>query len=96
MSDSDDRFILHFKATGTEEMNLQDVHVYTANGQVYVRIDQPEEYQEILFYDIAGRLIYQSNMSDQSIQSFNIGSYSGALLVKLKSSKKTISKKVVL
>jgi len=95
-TDSEERFILHLKATGTQEMEAQDVQVYTAGGQVYVRLDQPEDYQEIIFYDLTGRVIFESKLSNQNLQNFDLSSYSGALLVQLRGSRKTRTKKVVL
>lgn len=95
-SDSEERFILHLKATGLDDIEAQDVQVYVAHGEVYVRLDQPEDYQEIVFYDLAGRAVLEQKLSNQSLQNFDMGDFSGAMLVQLKGTKKTRTKKVVL
>ncbi|NPD47757.1 T9SS type A sorting domain-containing protein [Lentimicrobium sp. S6] len=95
-TDSEERFILHLKATGTEELVVQDVQVYTANGQVYVRMDDAEEFDEIMVYDLAGRLVYENNLSKQNLQSFDLSHLQGAYLVQLVSSNGTLVEKVIL
>jgi hypothetical protein len=95
-TDSEERFILHLKATGSEEMEAQDAQVYAANGLVYVRMDEADKFDEIMIYDLAGRRLYQNQLSHQNLQSFDLSYLQGAYLVQLKGKIKVRTKKVVL
>ncbi|NPD48002.1 MULTISPECIES: LamG-like jellyroll fold domain-containing protein [unclassified Lentimicrobium] len=95
-SDSEERFILHLKATGTQEFVEQEAQVYSDNGQVYVRMDEADKFEEIMIYDLAGRLLYQNQLSHQNLQSFDLSHLQGAYLVQLISGSGTQVEKVIL
>ena len=95
-TDSEERFILHLKATGTEETEAQDAQVYAANGQVYVRMSEADEFDEIMIFDLAGRIVYEDQLESQSIQYFDLQKLNGAYLVQLKGENNSMTQKIIL
>ncbi len=95
-SDSEERFILHLKATGTNYLEAQAAKVYTTNHRVYVRQSESISYSEMAVYDLRGRLIVKKNLSATSLQSFELNESFGAYLVQLKGESGTKSFKIVL
>ncbi len=95
-TDSEERFILHLKATGTNDLEAQAAKVYTANHRVYVRQSELNSYSQMAVYDMRGRLIVKKNLSATSLQSFELNESFGAYLVQLKGESGTKSFKIVL
>ena len=93
--DSEERFILHLKATGTSELEAQAVQVYGANGQIYVN-QSGVNYNQMRVYDLSGRLVYQNQLNGSSLQSFSPRLISGVYLVELMGEYGTESFKIVL
>ncbi|NPD45586.1 choice-of-anchor tandem repeat GloVer-containing protein [Lentimicrobium sp. S6] len=96
ITDSEERFILHLMATGIDENEAQDMQVYASNGIVYVSMDKSEDYQQITFYDLTGRVVFEKELSHEKTQSFNLNHISGAMLVQLKGNEKLRTKKIIL
>lgn len=94
-SDSEERFILHLKATGTNDMEAQAVQVYAANGQVYVRMDEANDFDQIMVYDLAGRLVFESPLNKEMLQSIELNQPVGAYLVQLIGEKSSLTEKVI-
>ena len=95
-SDSEERFILHLKATGTEDLEEQDIQVYSANGQLYIRQNQDIQFNQLIIYDIAGRTINEYAIQNQNLQNFDVSHLSGAYLVQLRGSNNSITKKIIM
>ncbi|NPD47755.1 LamG-like jellyroll fold domain-containing protein [Lentimicrobium sp. S6] len=96
MEDSEERFILHLKATATNELVEQEAQVYSSNGRVYIRQTSSNEFNSVVIYDLAGRVVYSSSLSQQELQSISLSNAKGAYLVQLVSDNETIVQKVVL
>ncbi|NPD44953.1 MULTISPECIES: LamG-like jellyroll fold domain-containing protein [unclassified Lentimicrobium] len=82
-SDSEERFILHLKATATEEIEEQEAQVYVHDGQVYIRQTSSNEFNSVYIYDLAGRVIYSNSLNQQELQSINMSHSKGTYLVQL-------------
>lgn len=95
-TDSEERFILHLKATGTSDLEAQAVQVYAAGGQVYVRLDKSASYRQMTVFDLAGRVIAEYPLQKQDLQSFDLNYLSGVYLVQLNGENGTITEKVFL
>ncbi|NPD47752.1 T9SS type A sorting domain-containing protein [Lentimicrobium sp. S6] len=95
-NDSEERFILHLKATATNELVEQEAQVYAHNGQVYIRQTSSNEFNSVVIYDLAGRVVYSSSLSQQELQSISLSNAKEAYLVQLVSDNETIVQKVVL
>ena len=95
-ADSENRFILHLKATGTDDLEAQAAKVYAANKRVYVRLSELNSYSEMAVYDLRGRMIVKKILSSNSLQSFELNQPSGAYLVQLQGANGTESFKIVL
>ena len=95
-NDSEERFILHLKATGIDEMEEQDVQVYAAGGQVYIRMNEQNKFNQVMIYDLAGRLTYESQLNEHSLQSIDLNQLSGTYLVHLIGENQNQTKKIVL
>ena len=93
--DSEERFILHLKATGTSELEAQAVQVYGANSQIYVS-QSVVNYNEMKVYDLSGRLVYQNQLNDSNLQSFSPRLNFGVYLVELNGENGVKSFKIVL
>lgn len=95
-NDSEERFILHLKATATEELVAQEAQVYSHDGQVYIRQTSSNEFNSIAIFDLAGRVVYSGNLSQSGIQSIDMNGYIGAYLVRIIGEGQSITKKVIL
>jgi hypothetical protein len=95
-TDSEERFILHLKATGTNDLEAQAPQVYAAGNRVYVRMSELNSYSQMAVYDMRGRVIVTKNLSATSLQSFELNESFGAYLVQLKGESGTKSFKIVL
>jgi hypothetical protein len=95
-TDSEERFILHLKATGTNELEAQDAQVNTAGGQVYIRMNEQNQFKQVRIYDLAGRLIFESKLSEQTMQTIDMNQLSGAYLVQLVGKNQSQTEKVIL
>lgn len=95
-SDSEERFILHLKATGTEEMEVQEAQVYAYDGQIYIRQTSSILFQSINIFDLAGRVIYAGNLNQDEIQSINLSNSKGAYLVQLIGENGTQTEKIII
>ena len=95
-TDSEERFILHLKATGTADLEAQAARVYAANQRVYVRLSELNSYSEMAVYDLRGRVIVKKILTAANLQSFELNQPSGAYLVQLIGDAGTQSSKVVL
>lgn len=93
-TDSEERFVLHLKATGTEEIEAQEAQVYASNGQVYVRLKEQTEFNQMVIYDLAGRLVVNYNLNNQSLQRFDTDYLTGVYLVQLRGMNRIITKKI--
>jgi len=83
IEDSEERFILHLKATATQELEEQEAQVYSYDGQVYIRQTSSKEFNSVAIYDLAGRVVYSGNLGQSSLQSIDISSSKGVYLVQL-------------
>ncbi len=93
-SDSKNRFKLHLQATGTEDLEAQEAQVYVSQGLVYVNC--PENlFDEITFFDLAGRTIYKSPLNGPGMQTFDLKEPTGAYLVNLSGNKATETHKII-
>jgi hypothetical protein len=95
-TDSEERFILHLKATGTNNLDAQAAQVYATNHRVYVRLSELDSYSEIAIYDLSGRMILAKPLAKANLQSFELNESFGAYLVQLKGESGTQSFKIVL
>lgn len=95
-SDSEERFILHLRATGTSALEENDAQVYAADGQVYVSLNNVEEFKQIMIFDLAGRLIFDELLTNQSLQNFELGNENGAYLVQLLGENDYFTQKIIL
>ena len=95
-TDSEERFILHLKATATEEIDGQEAQVYAHDGQVYIRQSSSSEFKEVRIVDIAGRVVYTGPLGQEELQSISLSNAKGAYLVQLVSDNEAIVEKVVL
>ena len=95
-TDSEERFILHLKATGTDDMEAQAAQVYATGNSVYIRMNELDSYSEMMVYDLSGRLILAKPLAKSSLQSFELNESFGAYLVQLKGESGTKSFKIVL
>lgn len=96
ISDIEERFILHLKATNTNDMEAHETQIYAANGQVYVRMNEKDKFKEITIYDLAGRIVHKDILAKQDLQSFDIQSLRGTYLVQLIGKENSKVKKIVL
>lgn len=94
-TDSEERFILHLKATGVNELNAQEAQVYAWDDQVYIRMNNPEDYNQVQVFDLSGRLIVSSSLTKTEIQSIKIIS-KGAYLVKLSGESGSLTEKIII
>lgn len=93
-SDSKNRFKLHLQATGTEDLEAREAQVYVSKGLVYVNC--PENlFDEITFFDLAGRTIYKSPLNGPGLQTFDLQEPTGAYLVNLSGNKATETHKII-
>ncbi|NPD48396.1 T9SS type A sorting domain-containing protein, partial [Lentimicrobium sp. S6] len=95
-NDSEERFILHLKATATNELVEQEAQVYSSNGRVYIRQTSSNEFNSVYIYDLAGRVVYSSTLSQQELQSISLSNAKGVYLVQLVSDNEAIVQKVIL
>ncbi len=95
-ADSEERFILHLKATGTNDLDAQAPQVYSAGNRVYVRGGELNSYSEMAVYDLRGRVIVKKILSATNLQSFELNQPSGVYLVQLRGESGTESYKIVL
>lgn len=82
-NDSEERFILHLKATATQELEEQEAQVYSYDGQIYIRQASSMAFQSIQVIDLAGRMIYSESLNQDEIQSIHLSNSKGAYLVQL-------------
>lgn len=95
-SDSEERFKLHLTATGTNDTETQEAQIYSVKGQVFVRLNEQDKFNEITIYDLAGRVVYKDVLTKQNLQNFEVEHLSGAYLVQLMGRTKTKVEKIVL
>ncbi|NPD47760.1 LamG-like jellyroll fold domain-containing protein [Lentimicrobium sp. S6] len=95
-TDSEERFILHLKATATDELVEQEAQVNSYDGQVYIHQTSSNEYHTVHIYDIAGRVVYTSSLGQEELQSISLSNAKGAYLVQLVSDNEAIVQKVIL
>ncbi|NPD48380.1 T9SS type A sorting domain-containing protein, partial [Lentimicrobium sp. S6] len=96
MEDSEERFILHLKATATEELVEQEAQVYSSNGRVYIRQTSPMAFQSIQIFDLVGRVVYSSSLNQSELQNINLSHLKGTYLVQLSGESKNQTNKVIL
>lgn len=94
-SDSEERFILHLKATATQELVEQEAQVYSNNGQIYIRQTSSMEFQSVQIFDLAGRVIYSSSIGQEELQSISLSKAKGVYLVQLSGENKNQTNKVI-
>ena len=95
-TDSEERFVLHLKATGVLDQINNRAQVYAAHGQLVVRVNEYQKFENIQIFDLAGKLFFESSINSESLQSFEIGNTSGVFLVQLKGQNKSETHKVIL
>ena len=95
-ADSEERFILHLKATGTNDLEAQAPQVYAAGNRVYVHLSELNSYSEMAVYDLRGRVIVKKILTATSLQSFELNQPSGVYLVQLIGTENSKSYKIVL
>lgn len=96
-SDEAERFLLHFsQVTGVNDIEAQDAQVYAANGRVYIRLEKGASYSQISIFDLSGRLMGVQNLSNQSLQSFEMSELKGIYLLQLLGDNNSTTVKVTL
>ena len=95
-TDSEERFILHLKATSTEELIKQEAQVYSHDGQVYIRQASSDYFESIQIFDIAGRVIYSGALKDIDLQSIPLIKVKGTYLVQLMGENKSQTEKIII
>jgi PKD repeat protein/photosystem II stability/assembly factor-like uncharacterized protein len=94
-TDSEERFKLHLKATGVNELSEQTAQVYAWDHRVYIRMNNPEDFNLAQIFDISGRLIVSASLSNTEIQSVKIPG-KGAYLVKLSGDSASQTEKIII
>ncbi len=95
-SDSEERFILHLKATGIVDLETQVPQVFAFAGRVYICTNDSKLFTQMAIYDISGRLILEKSLSEESHQDFELKQPQGAYLVQLKGETDAKSYKIIL
>lgn len=94
-NDSPNRFLIVFGPLSTSEQpeNQNPLKAYINDGRLW--IDNPAEKSLLQIFDISGRLMLQQRLSQTGIQRVSSGFPRGALLLKLQTEARTLSKIVV-
>jgi len=95
-TDSEERFVLHLKATGTDDWEEQEGQAYVANRRIYIQQNATSSYHKISVYDMTGRLLAEYPLAMQNLQSFELNQASGAYLIQLVGKDKSLTEKVIL
>jgi len=96
IGDSEERFILHLKATATQELNEQEAKIYSINKQLYIRNNSAAKFSSINIYDLTGRIVYQGMLTNEDIQMISLQKSEGAYLVQLISENKSQTEKIII
>jgi len=95
MNDSEERFKLHLGATGINDADFEEAHIYSSSNKVFIKLKNPEEYQTIEIFDLAGRNIFVSPLEKTELQYFSL-SETGIYIVKLTGISKVKEEKIII
>lgn len=94
--DSEERFVLHLKAAGTNDINDKETKVYAVQDQVFISLNENNDFNQVKVFDLTGRSIYQSTLTSATLQSFFLNNCQGIFLVKLIGKNQNQTEKVIL
>jgi hypothetical protein len=96
VGDIEERFILHLSATATEEIETDDINIYTINNQVYLNNIADSDFRSIKLYNINGQLVYESELSNKNLQMFATNAKKGVYLIQLIGKNQQQTEKIII
>jgi len=95
-SDDETRFILHLKATGTNDLATSNAEIFAYQKTIHIRSSKKLNNAHINIVDMMGRIVYEHNLVDGQNESIILPLEDGVYLVQLESDSRSVVKKVVL
>ncbi len=95
ITDSEERFKLHLRATGVNELGSQDAQVYGFGKEIYIRMNIEADYQKAEVYDLSGRIVISQALNKTELQSIPVLKQ-GIYLVKLIGEAGSLTEKVII
>lgn len=94
--DYEERFILHLKATETNELIQKETNIYAVHDQVYIRLNENDDFDQVIIMDLMGKIIYQSLLTSDNLQRISMKNFQGVFLINLIGAKQNQTEKVIL
>ena len=95
-SDSEERFILHLKTTGTNDLETSNTKIFAYQKTIYIHSTEKINNVQINIIDMMGRTVYKQSLVDGQNESTELPLEVGVYLVRLVSDSGTQVEKVVL
>lgn len=82
--------------TGLNELSESTLHVFPnpSNGSFIIEVEEGSEFSTAIIFDLAGKNVFEKNISDQKQIEFNTSLSSGIYLLQLYSKENSVMKKI--
>jgi len=96
ITDSEERFILHLKATGIDDLSSSNTKIFAYQKTINIRSNEKLNNAQISIIDMMGRTVYEQALVDGQNESIVVPLEDGVYLVQLVSDSGTVVEKVIL